>query len=485
MPIDEDTFNLPPRIRDFLFDIHEATRRSLRVEDVNNLYEHEFKEITDKYFNKSAWPDVKAVAEEVQHDSFFLYLYSEMTMRHMTTRLKPHLSDHLNSWQNYKNLFEAILHSNDTDIMLTTRWIYDIMQEFAYQFQGFCQYRYINHSNPDNLETLRKNRDAWNLTETLDILNRLIAAGRSRQADPQATIVQQFGYFATIELARIHCLLGDFSSSLAAVADIKLNDRDELFNHSPICHFNLFYQIGVSQMMLGRMEDALVTLSECVLLVLGLAKPGASAYLRTGVFSTLNRMMEKALALLAILIVLTPYYRVEDQVRAAVDAKFSDKMRRLSAGDAAVTNELFESACPKFICPIIPDHTVPRATNDVYDKQVRSFVEKVMEDVPFLKVRNFLSMYKSIEITKLVEFTGITEESLRELLDAHVAKVSNPSAKSTDELRFSLNGNLLVVERGPNKIDHALQAERFFLSNIRRQKEIVASVNKSFADLKL
>jgi hypothetical protein len=71
MPIDEDTFNLPPRIRDFLFDIHEATRRSLRVEDVNNLYEHEFKEITDKYFNKSAWPDVKAVAEEVQHDSFF------------------------------------------------------------------------------------------------------------------------------------------------------------------------------------------------------------------------------------------------------------------------------------------------------------------------------------------------------------------------------------------------------------------------------
>jgi translation initiation factor 3 subunit L len=408
-----------------------------------------------------------------------------MTMRHMTTRLKPHLSDHLNSWQNYKNLFEAVLHSKDTDIMLTTPWIYDIMQEFAYQFQGFCQFRYTNHSNPDNLEALRKNRDAWNLTETLDILNRLIAAGRSRQADPQSTLVQQFGYFATIELARIQCLLGDFSNSLATVADIKLNDRDELFNRSPICHFNLFYHIGVSQLMLGRMEDALVTLSECVLFVLALAKPGASVSLRPGVSTSLNRMMERALALLAILIVLTPYYRVEDQVRAAVDTKFSDKMRRLTAGDAAVAQELFESACPKFICPIIPDHTVPRATNDVYDTQVRSIVEKIMKAVPFLKVRNFLSMYKSIEIAKLAEFTGITEESLRELLDAHVAKVSNTSVRTTDELRFSVNGSLLVVERSPNKNDHALQAERFFLSNIRKQKEIVANINKAFADLKL
>ncbi len=75
MPIDEDVFNLPPRIRDFLFDIHEATRKSLRADDVNALYEQEFKEITDKFFPKGAWPDVKAVAGEVQNDAVFLYFY--------------------------------------------------------------------------------------------------------------------------------------------------------------------------------------------------------------------------------------------------------------------------------------------------------------------------------------------------------------------------------------------------------------------------
>eukprot|EP01033_Poteriospumella_lacustris_P014678 gene14678-10495_t len=485
MPIEEDVFSLPQRIRDFLFDIHEATRTSLRADDANRLYEQEFKEITDKFFPKSAWPDAKAISEEVRHDAFFLHLYSEMAMRHLTTRYKPHLSDHLNSWENYKNLFDAIIRSKDTDLMLTTPWIYDIMQEFAYQFQGFCQYRYINHSNPENLETLRKNREAWNLEETRDILNRLIEAGRSRQSDPLSTVVQQFGYFARIELARVQCLLGDFSTSLATVADIKLNDRNELFNRSPICHFNLFYHIGVSQMMLGRFEDSLVTLSDCVLFVLGLSKPGAAGSLRPGVASNLNRMMEKALALLAILITLTPFYRVEDQVRAAVDAKFADKMRKLVAGDVATATELFESACPKFICSIIPDHSVPRATNDVYETQVRGMTDKINKEIPFLKVRNFLSMYKSIEVTKLAEFSGVSEVTLRELLDAHVAKVSNPTLRSTDELRFTINGDLLVVERGPNKNDHTLQAERFFLSNMRKQKELIAGINKTFTDLKL
>eukprot|EP01042_Synura_sphagnicola_P021459 gene21459-27276_t len=110
--------------------------------------------------------------------------------------------------------------------------------------------------------------------------------------------------------------------------------------------------------------------------------------------------------------------------------------------------------------------------------------DKINKEIPFLKVRNFLSMYKSIEVTKLAEFSGVSEVTLRELLDAHVAKVSNPTLRSTDELRFTINGDLLVVERGPNKNDHTLQAERFFLSNMRKQKELIAGINKTFTDLK-
>ena len=36
-------FALPDAIKDFIFDMHDATRRSLRVEDVQTLYDSKFK----------------------------------------------------------------------------------------------------------------------------------------------------------------------------------------------------------------------------------------------------------------------------------------------------------------------------------------------------------------------------------------------------------------------------------------------------------
>jgi hypothetical protein len=50
-------------------------RRSRRAEDVQKLYETKFKEITDKYFNQSAWPDVKLIASEANNDEQFLLFY--------------------------------------------------------------------------------------------------------------------------------------------------------------------------------------------------------------------------------------------------------------------------------------------------------------------------------------------------------------------------------------------------------------------------
>lgn len=77
MPIDEESvgFSLPAPIRDFLFDIHEAVRVSLRADDVHRLYDIKYKEITDKYFPKSSLPDANAIASEVRHDQVFLLIY--------------------------------------------------------------------------------------------------------------------------------------------------------------------------------------------------------------------------------------------------------------------------------------------------------------------------------------------------------------------------------------------------------------------------
>lgn len=68
-------FNLPGPIRDFLFDLHDSVCRSRISEEVQRLYEVKYKEVTDKYFSSSAWPDIKVVAPHVYNDEFFLTLY--------------------------------------------------------------------------------------------------------------------------------------------------------------------------------------------------------------------------------------------------------------------------------------------------------------------------------------------------------------------------------------------------------------------------
>lgn len=71
----EVEFNLPGPLKDFIFDLHDAMRRSGRPGEVQKLYEVRAREITEKYFSNSPWPDVKAVSGEVKHDEKFLLFY--------------------------------------------------------------------------------------------------------------------------------------------------------------------------------------------------------------------------------------------------------------------------------------------------------------------------------------------------------------------------------------------------------------------------
>jgi hypothetical protein len=67
--------NLPDAVKDFVFDLHDAMRRSTRVEEVQRLYDIKFKEITEKSYAQSAWPDSKVIASEASNDEGFLVFY--------------------------------------------------------------------------------------------------------------------------------------------------------------------------------------------------------------------------------------------------------------------------------------------------------------------------------------------------------------------------------------------------------------------------
>lgn len=63
-----------------------------------------------------------------------------MYFRHMYATTQPKLSQRCESWENYCNLFRVILHGN-VNMQLPNEWLWDMIDEFIYQFQSWCQYR--------------------------------------------------------------------------------------------------------------------------------------------------------------------------------------------------------------------------------------------------------------------------------------------------------------------------------------------------------
>jgi len=107
----EIVFELPQAIRDWVFDVQDATRRSLRSEEVAPLYDFQFKDLTDRFFAQAPWPAASAIAPECNYDEDFLLFYKEIRARHLftlqyvkDTKLKPQLSDFIDSWTTYSKV---------------------------------------------------------------------------------------------------------------------------------------------------------------------------------------------------------------------------------------------------------------------------------------------------------------------------------------------------------------------------------------------
>ena len=64
----------PAALKDFVFDLHQASRVSLRGDEVTQTYES-YKEIIEKYFIQTPLPDQVAIVNECSRDEFFLIFY--------------------------------------------------------------------------------------------------------------------------------------------------------------------------------------------------------------------------------------------------------------------------------------------------------------------------------------------------------------------------------------------------------------------------
>ncbi|KAH8086250.1 hypothetical protein JL720_7455 [Aureococcus anophagefferens] len=391
-PTAED-FLVNQQIKDFAFDLHDATRRSHLAEDIKRLYTVEFKELSEKYCDKQPWPVAEAIASQCigndgAPDAYFLCVYRELMFRHMFAKLKTTLEDRLAAWANYRALFDFVLAGDDAATELSSQWVFDILHEFVYQFQSFCQYRTQNSGRSAEERSLLEASDAcWHAPTVLGYLLRLAELGRAAdgpagRARAPSPLHYQMGYFATISRSRVECLLGDYEASVAALGAVDPFDEGAEFAKIFSCRLNVLYHLGYSLMMLKR-----------------------------------PKMNDRMLALFAIA-GFGPGFPVDDGV-AAIKDKYGDKMALMERGDAATFDNMLTYASPKFVVPSIPDYGAPvNSSHDAYKQQIRLFNDEVLQQQKLSKIRSYLKLYTSIGLDKLARFNDESVAAFRAQLAA-------------------------------------------------------------------
>jgi translation initiation factor 3 subunit L len=526
---------LPTVVTDFIFDLYDSVTTSQIPEEQSKLYESTLPDLSSKYFGSTPWPSVSSIAQECNGDPLFLAVYRELTHRHWhNLSHRPSLELRLEGWDVYRELFDEILDATD-NLYLLPVWVFEIMHEFVYQYQGFCQIHSIVYSTAiknglldadlrptgievsnkqlnlqENLLCLKNNQDAWDTEAVFSYLHRLIAKGfPSSSSVAEQPVHTYFAIFGSIALSRLECLLGDFTGCLRALDKIhRVADTQVIKEYSPdtdaptssssenqtvaqvlgsvfAARLSLTYHAGIAYLMLRRYKDASMVLAE----IAGALQRGfKSGNLRHQAgFDQFNKQYDRILSLLAILQQVCPGMRhVEEAVMRVVREKHGSKIETTSSYE-----EWFQS--PKFISA---DYHVSVATDatssssntitTMHRQQVEIF-NKEMSLVP-KKLRSYLKLYTALPVAKLAKFHDLSPEAFLPLLLSYKARMrQRESSDEVDREAYDSGGTWrsaldihFYVETDIVLVDEAEKQRRFeqyFLSQINQTLEIQQAAN--------
>jgi translation initiation factor 3 subunit L len=580
-----DAHLLPAAVRDFVFDLHDSVTRSHLPAEQSALYGRTFRDLSSKYFGREGggdpgarWPKATAVASECGGDVTFLALYTELTARQASGR--PTVSERIEGWAVYRDLFDLILAGasgknagGGPGLFLLPEWCFDLLHEFVYQFQGFCQFRTATYAaavrsgnssssggddGPSSkkpvpshvleaLQLLSERRDAWAVESVHSYLAKLVALGTSGQALRGGPAYRLLGVYASVALSRLECLLGDYASSLEALSPVadpstcpSAAERFQLVppeegggdatSHWAVARtplewvrsvlparISMSYHAGVSSLMLRRYSDAVASLGD---ISAHLQRSFQTGALRTGSGrgdrgdngggggqdEQHARQSDRIVALLAVLLHTSPSLAgsVEDGVLRAVRERHGGQLGRIDAGEEGF-EDMFVYACPKFVSAAVPDYARAAAgggaaggadvgPQDFYRLQVSRFSSEMEHQSALLRLRSYLSLYTSLDVTKLAAFhdvpPGRVDEGFAPLLlmrkhrEREGASSSSPSAAALEpasegdaeaaataraaDLHFYVDSSTVHVDEA----ERERRFEGYFLGRIGQNAEI-------------
>ncbi|ODV94052.1 hypothetical protein PACTADRAFT_50945 [Pachysolen tannophilus NRRL Y-2460] len=460
-------------------------------------YSNNLNKVFDKFYKNTSYPSPIEIAPIVNNDQIFIILYSECYYRHIYAKLSPSLEVRTSSFNNYCNLFNLILNnpSGPVSFELPNKWLWDIVDEFIYQFNQFQVYKSkllnkSNHSQDEilELEYLQDNQEVWSTYSVLNALYSLV--GRSNMVDQlklmrlgkniskeisgeygSLPLYKNLGYFSIIGLLRIHTILGDYTLALKTIEHIELNKK-AFFTKIPGCHFTTYYYVGFCFMMMNRYQDAIKSFQH-ILLYISRTK---NLYNKMGnSYDIITKKSEQMFALLTICISLCPT-RLDDILHQQLKEKFGDQLQKITRPENKdlildTFEELFKFGAPRFIDSNISltnkfDHSISNNANfDPLLKHWKIFKLSILKNLNTPNLKFYLNLYSSLELTKLLKLMDLrSEQELNELL-----------------LSFKLNNRQLKLQSAQNYEQKSQQADQqqaqdSSSSNLSHEDEYTASL---------
>lgn len=424
---------VPDMVKQFVVYFYRHIReRNMR--EIQSMYEVSFVKLSERFFKGQPWPPVEAISSLVDRDQVFCMLYKEMYYRHLYAIQQPSLQIRFESWDNYTALFGVILHGN-VNMQLPNGWLWDMIDEFVYQFQSFAQYRGKLSSKTDSeMRALSEAESVWPVVGVLNYLQALVdkshiietleAPGGAAQLkategfnQSQSNVLRMLGYFSLFGLQRVHALVGDYHGALTAISPLNLFQSKTLLTPSIVgCHISLYYYGGFSYMMERRYVDAARALDA----ILSFIHRVKGFHQRSAQYEQILKKNEQMFALLAITSALCPssLAGLNDTVLASLQEKYGEKRQRMIMGDVAVFDELFSYACPKFITASTPNFDAPgvNTSQEAYRLQLKMFLSMLQQQKDLPNLKQLLKLYTSIAVPKLAGLLGMEISALRSQL---------------------------------------------------------------------
>ncbi|XP_046668168.1 eukaryotic translation initiation factor 3 subunit L [Homalodisca vitripennis] len=431
-------YKMPEVVKKFLLYFCNALNEGL-IDDLQNMYENTFPKLTEKFFDKHAWPDEEEVGHIVDNDPIFLILYKELYYRHIYARVSggPSLEQRFRSFYNYCDLFNYILgFKAPVPLELPDQWLWELVDEFVYQFQSFSQYRarLMNNQDKDNeLDCVKKNNDVWNVLGVLNVLHSLVDKSNIKRqlevfasgGDPESvagefgrhSLYKMLGYFSLVGLLRLHSMLGDYYQAIKVLENIELHKKSQ-YSNVPACQITTSYYVGFAYMMMRRYADAIRTFSSILLYIQRTKQLFQS---RSYQNDQINKQTEQMYHLLAICLVLHPQCVDEAIQQVLRDKNYHEKMYKMQYGDLEEFEACFIFACPKFLPPMPPMQSQDDYVKEAMKYQTHVFMDEVRQQKMIPTIRSYLKLYTTLPLSKLASFiygqdrNGDMEKNIAEL----------------------------------------------------------------------